>query len=74
MASIPLALIMEGLAGMNSPGFVIQPDLPPVHDPRDVSRLLVTGVVLDSAFCFAVLLGLYLLFTKLSNRRKNDPS
>jgi len=62
--SIPLAVVMEGLTAMNSPGFIIQDYLLPGHGLHDAGRVIVVGVALDSAFCFAVLTGLYLLFTR----------
>jgi len=74
VASIPLAVVMEGLTGYSSPGVIIQSYLLPSRGHDDMTRFLILSIALDSAFCFALVLGLYLLCTKLSNGRKNDPS
>jgi hypothetical protein len=71
VVSVPLAVVMEGLTGMNSPGFIIQGLLWPAHgEPGDFGRVVVVGVALDSAFCFALLLGVYMWFAKRSDEEK----
>jgi len=66
--SIPLALVLEGVTAYRSPAVLIQSYLLPSRGHGDMTRFLIVSVALDSAFCFAVLLGLYLLFAKLSKR------
>ncbi len=46
----------------------------PPHGLRDFGSSFVLSIALDSAFCFAILSGLYLLLVRRSNGRKNDPS
>ena len=66
--SVPLALVLEGVTAYTSPGVLIQSYLLPSRGHGDMTRFLIVNVALDSAFCFAMLLGLYLLFAKLSKR------
>ena len=72
LASIPLAAVLEGVTGYSSPGVLIQSYLLPSRGHGDMTRFLIVSVALDSAFCFAVLLVLYLLLMKV--RRKDTPS
>jgi hypothetical protein len=64
VVSIPLALVLEGVTGFASPGARMMSYLLPPHGLRDFGRSLVLSITLDSAFCFAVLVGVYMLFSK----------
>jgi hypothetical protein len=55
---------VEGVTGFASPGARMMSLLPP-RGLRDFGRSLVLSITLDSAFCFAVLVGVYMLFSKL---------
>ena len=72
--SISLAVVIERATVFASPGVRIISYLLPPQGLRDIKRSFVLSFSLDSAFCFVVLLGVYMLFVKLSNRRRNDPS
>ena len=65
VVSIPLALGLEGVTGFASPGARMMSYLFPPRGLRDFGRSLVLSITLDSAFCFAVLVGGYVLFAKL---------
>jgi len=64
MVSIPLALVLEGVTGFASPGARMMSYLLPPHGLRAFGRSLVLSITLDSAFYFAVLVGVYMLFSK----------
>jgi mannitol-specific phosphotransferase system IIBC component len=68
--SVALALVIEGVTSYSSPGVRIQSYVLPSRGPDDMTRFLALAVVLDSAFCFAVLSGMYMLFAKLSGERR----
>jgi hypothetical protein len=65
VVSIPLALVLEGVTGFASPGARMMSYLFPPRGLRDFGRSLVLSIGLDSAFCFAVLVGVYVLFSKV---------
>jgi hypothetical protein len=67
--SIPLALLIEMLMKMKTPGWVLAHEL--LHGP-DASIALVgfAAIGVDFLLCFAVLLAAYMLFSKLSSPRK----
>jgi hypothetical protein len=71
--SIPLVLLIEMLMKMKTPGWVLAHEL--LHGP-DASIALVgfAAIGVDFLLCFAVLVGSYAVFAKLSNGRNNDPS
>jgi hypothetical protein len=58
-------LVLEGVTGFASPGARMMSYLLPPRGLRDFGRSLVLSITLDSAFCFAVLVGVYMLFSKL---------
>jgi hypothetical protein len=65
VVSIPLALVLEGVTGFASPGARMMSHLLPPHGLRDFGRRVVVSITLDSALCFAFLVGVYMLFSKL---------
>jgi hypothetical protein len=62
VVSIPLALVLEGVTGFASPGARMMSYLLPPHGLRDFERSFVLSITLDSAFCFAVLVGVSCCF------------
>lgn len=71
VVSIPGALVLEGVTGFASPGARTMSYLFPPHGMRDFRRSVLLSITLDSAFCFAVLVGVSWLFFKLfmANRK-----
>jgi hypothetical protein len=70
--SVLLTVLMLGRTNLGTPGaYVVRYLFPPgAPDPYDLGTVLFVHLGADLLFWFAVLSGVYLLFTKLSHGRK----
>lgn len=66
--SVVAALAMGGLAKMGTPGWWVASKLNKPGKDLDLRVLIGTAIIVDSAICFAVLWGGYVLWTRFRPR------